>query len=64
MNFFFDIDWIAFLPEFYLIFVANFLLMYGVFFSSSFRHNFPILVKNISWLVLESFLFVFFFAIK
>jgi proton-translocating NADH-quinone oxidoreductase chain N len=60
MNFFFDIDWIAFLPEFYLIFVANFLLMYGVFFSSSFRHNFPILVKNISWLALESFLFVFF----
>lgn len=58
MNFFFDIDWIAFLPECYLIFVVNFLLMYGVIYSSSFRHNFPILIKNLSWLAVESFLFV------
>lgn len=59
MNFFFDIDWIAFLPECYFVFVVNFLLVYGVFFSSSFRHSFPILVRNLSWLALESSLFVF-----
>jgi proton-translocating NADH-quinone oxidoreductase chain N len=58
MNFFFDIDWIAFLPECYLIFVVNVLLMYGVIYSSSFRHNFPILMKNLTWLTIESFLFI------
>ena len=58
MNFFFDIDWIAFLPECYLILVVNVLLMYGVIYSSSFRHNFPILMKNLTWLTIESFLFI------
>ncbi len=64
MNFFFDIDWIAFLPECYLVFVVNFLLLYGVFYSSSFRHNFPILIKNLSWLSLQSFSFVLFLLLN
>nr|NP_066467.1 NADH dehydrogenase subunit 2 [Rhodomonas salina]AAG17738.1 NADH dehydrogenase subunit 2 [Rhodomonas salina] len=58
MNFFFDIDWIAFLPECYFVFIINILLMYGVIYSSSFRHNFPVLVKNLTWLVVQSFFFI------
>ena len=64
MKFFFDIEWIAFLPEFFLIFVVLFLLLYGVVFSSSFRHNFPLLIKNLSWLSLQSFFFVIFLLLN
>jgi NADH-quinone oxidoreductase subunit N len=64
MKFFFDIDWFAFLPEFFIIFSLFFLLIYSSFFSTSFRHNFPILIKNLSWLALQSFFFVIFLLLN
>nr|YP_009131074.1 NADH dehydrogenase subunit 2 [Asparagopsis taxiformis]AHX02410.1 NADH dehydrogenase subunit 2 [Asparagopsis taxiformis] len=41
------------LTEIYLLFNINFLLMYGVFFSSSSKYGYPLLITNIGWLVFQ-----------
>nr|YP_009317592.1 NADH dehydrogenase subunit 2 [Pterocladiella media]AOX49044.1 NADH dehydrogenase subunit 2 [Pterocladiella media] len=43
--------------EAYILWVVNILLIYGVFFSSSFTLGFPILNKSTSWLSLQSLIF-------
>nr|YP_009476651.1 NADH dehydrogenase subunit 2 [Storeatula sp. CCMP1868]AVM81144.1 NADH dehydrogenase subunit 2 [Storeatula sp. CCMP1868] len=59
MTFSFNIEWLAFLPECFLTVILHILLVYAVIYSSSFRHNFPILIKNLSWLSIQTFLFMF-----
>nr|YP_009317638.1 NADH dehydrogenase subunit 2 [Pterocladiella musciformis]AOX49090.1 NADH dehydrogenase subunit 2 [Pterocladiella musciformis] len=43
--------------EAYILWVVNILLIYGVFFSSSFTLGFPILNKSTCWLSLQSLIF-------
>lgn len=50
----FDNDFIALLPEIFLIHAALILLIYGVVFSTSKRLNYPPLVRNVAWLGLLS----------
>ena len=50
----FENDFLALFPEIFLVSSAIFLLMYGVFFSTSQNYNYPILIQNIGWLSLLS----------
>jgi proton-translocating NADH-quinone oxidoreductase chain N len=50
MDFNFNIDWIAAIPEIYIICIINFLIVYAVIYSTSPRLGYPILIRNITWL--------------
>ena len=50
MEFVFDIDWIAGSTEIYLLLVINVLIIYSVVYTTSPSYNYPILLKNITWL--------------
>lgn len=50
MEFNFDIDWVAALPEIYILTVINFLIVYSVIYSTSPKLGYPILFRNVSWL--------------
>jgi proton-translocating NADH-quinone oxidoreductase chain N len=52
----FDNDFIALLPEIFLIHVTVLLLIYGVVFSTSKSHHYPPLVRNVAWLGLLAIL--------
>ena len=54
VNFFnlFENDFLALFPEIFLITSTLFLLMYGVTFSTSKQHNYPVLIQNVGWLSL------------
>jgi proton-translocating NADH-quinone oxidoreductase chain N len=50
MEFIFDIDWIAGSTEIYLLLVINVLVIYSVVYTTSPSYNYPVLLKNITWL--------------
>ena len=51
MNFLFsNNDWLAVLPELFLILSINLILLYAVIYSTSPFFDFPLLVSNVSWL--------------
>lgn len=51
MNFlFFNNDWLAILPELFLIVSINLILLYAVIYSTSPFFDFPLLINNVSWL--------------
>jgi proton-translocating NADH-quinone oxidoreductase chain N len=50
MEFIFDIDWIAGSTEIFLLLVINILVIYSVVYTTSPSYNYPILLKNITWL--------------
>lgn len=54
----FNNDFIAILPELFLIFSLSLLLFYSVIFSTSFFFDFPLLVNNVSWLCIYILLIV------
>lgn len=58
-SYLFDNDFQILFPEIFLIFAGILLLVYGVSFSTSKIHNYPILVRNISWLTLLAFIYTF-----
>lgn len=57
MDFNFDIDWIAAIPEIYIICIINFLIVYAVIYSTSPRLGYPILIRNITWLGVQVLVF-------
>jgi len=57
--FLFDIDFQALFPEIFLISSGLFLLMYGVLLSTSGNRNYPVLIENMSWLILLTLSFGF-----
>ena len=51
MNFlFFNNEWLAIIPELFLVVSINLILLYAVIYSTSPFFNFPLLINNISWL--------------
>jgi proton-translocating NADH-quinone oxidoreductase chain N len=50
----FDNDFLALLPEIFLINATIVLLIYGAIFSTSKKYNYPPLVRNVAWLGLFS----------
>ena len=51
MNFlFFNNEWLAIIPELFLVVSINLILLYAVIYSPSPFFNFPLLINNISWL--------------
>ena len=50
MEFNFNIDWIAALPEIFILFLVNFLIVYAVIYSTSPHLGYPILIRNVTWL--------------
>jgi proton-translocating NADH-quinone oxidoreductase chain N len=51
MNFLFlNNEWLAFLPELFLIVCINLILLYAVIYSTSPFFDFPLLINNVSWL--------------
>ena len=58
-NFLFDIDFQIVFPEIFLSLASLFLLMYGVIYSTSKTKNYPVLVENMSWLVILVFFYGF-----
>ena len=60
----FDIDFLSFFPEIFLVFVGISLLVYGVGYSTSKLKNYPVLLKNMSWLTLLALLYSFFLILN
>ena len=56
-TFLFDIDFQNLFPEIFLTTIGIVLLVYGVVFSTLQSKNYPILLTNISWLTLLSFIY-------
>jgi NADH-quinone oxidoreductase subunit N len=59
LNFILDNLYIL-LPEFYLFFFINILLLYGVIYNTSPYHNYPNLIKNIGWLSIQTLIITIF----
>jgi len=57
MEFIFDIEWIAGITEIYLLSVINILVVYSVVYSTSASYQYPILLKNITWLSILALVF-------
>ena len=57
--FYFNYNFIAILPELYLIISVNLILAYSVIFCTSPYLNFPLLLNNITWLCIQVFSIVF-----
>jgi proton-translocating NADH-quinone oxidoreductase chain N len=58
MEFTFDIDWIAAISELYLVFIINVLIVYAVIYSTSPHLHYPVLVKNVTWLSIQTLFFM------
>lgn len=58
-TFLFDNDFQTLFPEIFLVFTGIFLLVYGVIYSTSKSNNYPILLRNISWLTLLAVIYAF-----
>ncbi|MBJ6361734.1 NADH-quinone oxidoreductase subunit N [Paenibacillus sp. MAHUQ-46] len=56
-SFLFENDYLALIPEIFLISAGIFLLVYGCIFSTSSTYNFPILSTNIGWFVILTFIY-------
>lgn len=54
---FFRVELIAISPEFFLILSIHFLILYGVICTSSSYLNYPILIRNLSWLSIQILFF-------
>ena len=51
MNFLFlNNEWLAILPELFLVVSINFILLSAVIYSTSPFFDFPLLINNVSWL--------------
>ena len=57
MDFNFNIDWIAALPEIYIFIIINFLIVYAVIYSTSPHLGYPILIRNVTWLGVQILVF-------
>jgi len=57
MEFIFDVEWIAGITEIYLLFVINILVIYSVVYATSASYQYPILLKNITWLSILALVF-------
>lgn len=57
-------DFIALIPEFYLIFALNFIIFFAVIYSTSPFFDYPLLIINNLWLSLQILFFVFFLSIN
>jgi proton-translocating NADH-quinone oxidoreductase chain N len=57
-------DWVAFLPELFLLTSINLILIYSVIYSTSSFLNLPILASNAIWLILQVLIFVFYLNIN
>jgi len=55
-----NLNWIALLPEFYLIFCINLILFYSINFAMSPSFNYPIIINNVTYLSIQSLFFMFF----
>jgi hypothetical protein len=55
---YFNNDWIAIIPELYLIISINLILVYSVIYSTSPFFDFPLLINNISWLTIQTLIIV------
>jgi proton-translocating NADH-quinone oxidoreductase chain N len=65
MNFlFFNNEWLAVLPELFLVVSINLILLYGVIYSTSPFFNFPLLVNNVSWLSMLLLIIVFYLTVN
>ena len=56
-TFLFENDFKSFLPEFFLITITIFLLIYGVVYSTSLQKKYPLLLENISWLTILTLIY-------
>jgi hypothetical protein len=59
---FFDNDFKVMIPELYLFTVTLLLLSYGVIYSTSKTHNYPIIQINVGWLSVFSLIITLFFT--
>jgi NADH-quinone oxidoreductase subunit N len=62
--YYFNYDFIAILPELYLLLGINFILIYSVIYCTSSYLNFPLLLTNISWLCIQILTIAFFLNIN
>jgi len=59
MEFNFNIDWIAAIPEIFILVIINFLIVYAVIYSTSPHLGYPILIRNVTWLGVQILFFAF-----
>ena len=65
MNFLFlNNEWLAFLPELFLIICINLILLYAVIYSTSPFFDFPLLISNVSWLSIFLLIIVFYLNVN
>lgn len=65
MNFLsFNNEWLAVLPELFLLVSINLILLYAVIYSTSPFFDFPLLINNISWLSVLLLIIVFYLTIN
>lgn len=57
MEFNFNIDWIAAIPEIFIIVIINFFIVYAVIYSTSPNLGFPIMIRNVTWLGVQILVF-------
>lgn len=57
MEFNFNIDWLAAIPEIFILVMINFLIVYAVIYSTSPHLSYPILIKNVTWLGVQTLSF-------
>ena len=57
MEFNFNIDWIAAIPEIFIIVIINFFIVYAVIYSTSPNLGFPIIIRNVTWLGVQILVF-------
>ena len=65
MNFLlFNNEWLAVLPELFLVVSINLILLYAVIYSTSPFFDFPLLINNVSWLSILLLIIVFYLTIN
>lgn len=65
MNFlFFNNEWLAILPELFLVVSINLILLYAVIYSTSPFFDFPLLINNVSWLSILLLIIVFYLTLN
>jgi len=57
MEFNFNIDWIAAIPEIFILVMINFFIVYAVIYSTSPNLGYPILIRNVTWLGVQILVF-------
>lgn len=50
MKFSLNIDWLAGLPEVFILSIINFLIVYSVIYTTSAQLHYPTMIKNVTWL--------------